>query len=73
MQVESALGQFTLDLIEDLKDLRSGKIKLPEARARAMLAREVLRAVSLQLQSQTFLSDRALPAPKDVKEEASDD
>lgn len=60
-----ALSQFTLDLIQDIKDLRAGKITNTDARARALLAREALRAVHLQLEGMKWLSGsaKALPSP----------
>lgn len=58
-----ALTQFNVDLMQDLRDLRDGKITLADARVRAQLAREVLRGVSLQLEGMRFLSGKALPSP----------
>ena len=48
MQVE--LNAVTLGLIQDLADLRKGKITNADARVRAQLAREILRAVHLTLE-----------------------
>ena len=53
------LSTFTRELIQDLKDLRAGKITAPEARVRAQLAREVLRSVHLQLQGLKHLAGKA--------------
>lgn len=50
---------FTLGLIQDLNDLRAGKIDVPSARARAELAKQALRAVGYVLQAQRLLVDRA--------------
>lgn len=60
-----ALARFTMDLIQDIKDLRAGKITNTDARARALLAREALRAVHLQLEGMKWLSGsaKALPSP----------
>lgn len=57
------LEAFTLDLIEDLKAFRAGTITARDARIRAMLAREVLRAVHLQLDGLRLLAARAKPVP----------
>ena len=57
--LDETLTSFTLELIGDLKALRAGKITIAEARVRAQLAREILRAVHLQLQGMKFLSDTA--------------
>ena len=56
------LSEFTRELIQDLKDLRAGKITAGAARVRAQLAREVLRAVHLQLEGLKYLSGAAKPA-----------
>lgn len=60
------LSQFTIDLVEDLKLLRKGKISTRDARARALLAREILRSVHLQLEGMKYLSEsaRQIEAPK---------
>lgn len=56
------LSEFTRELIQDLKDLRAGRITAGAARVRAQLAREVLRAVHLQLEGLKYLSDGAKAA-----------
>ena len=53
MQVE--LNQVTLALVQDLQDLRDGKITNTDARTRAQLAREIMRAVHLSLQGMRML------------------
>jgi hypothetical protein len=55
------LTKFTSDLINDLNDLREGKLSVKDARARAMLAREILRSVHLQLEGAKFMSINAKP------------
>lgn len=55
------LLQFTDDLIGDLTELRKGKISVKDARARAELARQVLRAVHYVVSAQKFLEQKALP------------
>ena len=57
------LMSFTDDLIGDLKALRDGKISVREARARADLAKQVLRAVHYVVTAQRFISDRAKQIP----------
>jgi hypothetical protein len=59
------LMQFTADLIQDLRDLRQGRITVPDARARAELARQVVRSVNLVITAQRYLEQRALPAPSE--------
>lgn len=54
---------FTDDLIGDLRDLRRGKISVKDARARAELARQVLRAVHYVVAAQKFIEQAALPVP----------
>ena len=53
------LDAFTKGLVQDLHDLRAGKITAHQARARTQLAREVLRSVHLQLEGQRFLAAQA--------------
>jgi len=62
VDLPNTLEDFTLELIGDLKALRQGRISVKEARARAMLAREVLRAVHLQLEGMRYLSEAAKEA-----------
>lgn len=64
------LMAFTDDLIRDLTALRAGKISVREARARADLAKQVLRAVHYVVTAQRFISDRAkqIPATGDTAE-----
>lgn len=59
------LATFTDDLIGDLRQLRAGTITVREARARAELARQVLRAIHYVVTAQKFLMDnaKALPTP----------
>jgi len=56
---EFDIRQFTVDLIGDLKNLRRGKISNDDARARAQLAREVLRSVECVLAGEKYLSESA--------------
>ncbi len=58
-KIPDTLSDFTKDLINDLHELREGKITLQEARVRAQLAREVLRGVQLQLHGMWLLSNEA--------------
>lgn len=50
---------FTDSLIGDLQDLRAGKITVQDARARADLAKQALRAVSLIVTAQKFMAGQA--------------
>ena len=52
--------QFALGLIDDLDKLRSGEISIPDAQARANLARQVMRAVGYVVQARLMLSSRAV-------------
>ena len=62
------LNAVTLGLIQDLKDLRKGKITNADARCRALLAREILRSVHLSLEGMKMIEAKAKPvtleAPK---------
>lgn len=46
-------------LLQDLRDLRAGKITNRDAQTRALIGREVLRAVNLQFQGMRLISDQA--------------
>lgn len=61
------LAGFTDSLLNDLALLRTGKISIRDAKARADLAKQVLRAVHYVVTAQRFLSDNAkqLPSPDD--------
>lgn len=58
-EVNGVLRKFTLALIADYHGLRAGKITVTEARARAQLAREAIRAVHLQLQGARMMEAKA--------------
>jgi len=51
-------------LVNDLRDLRAGKISVRDAQARVELARQILRGVHYVVQAQKFLEGQALPVPK---------
>lgn len=55
----SSLSTLARDLIDDYHDLRKGKLSVREARARAGIAREAMRAVHLQFEGLKFLSAQA--------------
>ena len=57
------LMAFTDDLIADLTALRNGKISVQDAKARADLAKQVLRAVGHVITAQKYLSDQARQIP----------
>jgi hypothetical protein len=57
------LLSFTDGLIGDLRDLRKGKISVRDARARAEIARQVLRAVHYVVTAQKYIEQNALPVP----------
>lgn len=52
---EVPLNEVTLGLIGDLESLRKGDITNADARVRAQLAREILRAVHLNLEGQKLI------------------
>ena len=56
------LMSFTDDLINDLAQLRAGKISVKEAMARAELAKQVLRSVQLVVTARKFMEAAAKPA-----------
>lgn len=58
------ITRFTLELIGDLRKLRAGQITIHDARARAELAKQVLRAVGYVISAQRLLIDQA----REVKE-----
>lgn len=59
------LAAFAVELMGDVRDLRAGKVTVTDARARALLAREAMRAIHLQFEGMKWLEARAkqLPAP----------
>jgi hypothetical protein len=57
------LRPFVQSLMDDLKALRAGEISVPDAYARAQLARQVLRGVSLAVTAQKFIEGRLLGKP----------
>lgn len=66
-----SLTRFAQGLMADVRAHREGKLTTREARARAMLAREALRAVHLELEGRKFIAMGAkdvggvsLPAPR---------
>lgn len=56
----TSLTKFAAGLMGDVRAHRAGKLSSREARARAMLAREALRAVHLELEGRKFLSSVAV-------------
>lgn len=55
----SSLTQLAQDLIADYHALRDGSLSVREARARALVAREALRAVHLNFEGLRFISEQA--------------
>lgn len=47
------------DLAGDLRELRAGRISIREAKARAELAKQILRGVHYVVTAQKYLGDRA--------------
>jgi hypothetical protein len=65
------LPQIIKGLAADLRNLREGTISVRDARARADLARELLRAVRLVVEAQRYIEGQALPAPSGADLKAS--
>lgn len=67
------LGRFVDHLLEDYEQLRQGVISIPEARARADSARQVLRGVRQYVELAKHLERAApvLPAPREPDEEGN--
>jgi hypothetical protein len=57
------LAELITGLVGDLKDLRTGKISVREAHARAELARQVLRGVHYVVTAQKFIEGQAKRIP----------
>ena len=58
-------GRFSLDslilgIIQDLDDLRNGKISVKDAQARAELAKQAMNGVRLVITAQKFLENKAI-------------
>lgn len=56
-----SLDKLILGIIEDLDDLRAGRISVKDAQARAELAKQAMNGVRLVVNAQRFLETRALP------------
>lgn len=54
-----SLTQLAVDLIDDYRALRAGTLSVREARTRAAVAREAMRAIHLNFEGLRFLSERA--------------
>lgn len=59
------IDQIVVGLVNDLEALRSGAITIPMARARAVLAHEILRGINLVVVGQKMIEGqaKALPSP----------
>lgn len=55
------LDEVIADLVGDLKELRAGALSVKDARARAALAREVMRGFRLVIEARKFLAMNAKP------------
>lgn len=53
------MSKFTNSLIDDLALLREGKISIEDARARALLAKHILRSVHLVIMGRKFIEQAA--------------
>ncbi len=59
------MAAFTRGLVNDLQLLREGKITTQQARARAELARQALRAVGYLVSANRYLLEHAKEIPND--------
>lgn len=57
----STLGELAIELIKDYRELKAGKITVRQARARAAVAREAMRAVSLGIEGLMLIAKNAKP------------
>lgn len=57
--LDVSLTRLATALVEDYHLLRAGKISVREARTRAAVAREAMRAVHLQFEGLRFMSEQA--------------
>lgn len=57
------LDEIIADLVGDLKGLRSGAISVKDARARAEIAREIMRGFRLVIEARKFLMANAKTVP----------
>ncbi|MEL6110391.1 MAG: hypothetical protein AAFU85_30660 [Planctomycetota bacterium] len=64
------LREVTEELIGDLRALREGKITNADARTRAQLGREILRAVHLQLEGVKLIESKAKKVGIEQKDSA---
>lgn len=53
------LADLISGLIQDLRDLRAGKISVRDAQARAVLAKQILRGVHYVVTAQKFIEQQA--------------
>lgn len=60
------LNSVTLGLIQDLHDLRAGKITNTDANTRAKVAREILRAVHYHLLGMRLIESKEDMKPKKI-------
>lgn len=57
-----SLDGLIMGIINDLDDLRNGRISVKDAQARAELAKQAMNGVRLVINAQKFLEVRAIPA-----------
>lgn len=74
---DTLLNEVTLGLIQDLRDLRAGKITNTDARTRAQIAREIMRGVHLALEGMKVIESaqqksRAIPSAASTRPEQQD-
>ena len=65
-ETTNGLNELTLALLEDMRQLRNGQITNTDARTRAQLAREILRATHLMLQG-IAIEEKHLDAKKQLE------
>jgi type III secretory pathway component EscV len=56
-----SLDGLIMGIINDLDDLRNGKISVKDAQARAELAKQAMNGVRLVINAQKFIENQAIP------------
>ena len=63
-----SLDGLIMGIINDLDDLRSGKISVKDAQARAELAKQAMNGVRLVINAQKFIEKQAVPIGTGTRE-----
>lgn len=57
------IGSIVRGLVQDLDDLRAGRLTLQKANAHARLAHEILRGITFVITAQKYLEGKAITLP----------